>query len=322
MWGGLALYVVGAIGTILAPSLTLMFVARFVWGLGGAGPRVAALAMIRDGFAGEQMAKQMSLVLAVFLLVPAVGPALSAGVLVVGPWQAVVWMCTIAALTVAFLITRLPETLQPAARRPLAAPALWGSIRTVVTTPGTLGYLGTLTALFGVFMSYLASSELIIDQTFGLAEWFPAFFGGLALFMLVAMVVNGRVVERIGLSRLLGLTFGAYLTSVLALLVVALASGGTPPFWLFVALFALVLFFQQMLIPNINACAMRPLAEVAGTGAAILGMVSGTLGAIIGEIINRQFDGTITPLAIGFAVASTVAVLTWLRTERTVGRTP
>lgn len=320
MWGGLGLYVVGAVGSILAPSLTLMFVARFVWGLGGAGPRVAALAMIRDGFAGEQMAKQMSLVMAVFLLVPAIGPTLSAGVLAVGPWQAVFWMCAAAAVAVAFLVTRLPETLPPSARRPLAGRALWGSIRTVLTTPGTLGYLVSLTALFGVFMSYLASSELIIDQTFGLAEWFPLFFGGLALFMLVAMLVNGRFVERIGLSRLVRLAFAANLTSVALLLVVALATDGTPPFWLFVALIAVVLFFQQMLIPDINAAAMRPLAEVAGTGAAILGMVSGALGAVIGEIINRQFDGTITPLAIGFVIASLVASTAWFRAERAVGR--
>lgn len=173
----------------------------------------------------------------------------------------------------------------------------------------------SLTALFGVFMSYLASSELIVDQTFGLGEWFPLFFGGLALVMLVAMLVNGRFVERIGLSHLLRLTFVANLTSVVVLLAVALLSDGAPPFWLFVVLIAAVLFFQQMLIPNLNAAAMRPLAEVAGTGAAILGMVSGTLGAVIGELINRQFDGTITPLAIGFVVASAVAITAWRRAE-------
>jgi MFS transporter, DHA1 family, multidrug resistance protein len=316
MWGGLALYIVGAVGSIFAPTLTWMFVARFVWGLGGSGPRVAALAMIRDGFAGEQMAKQMSFVMAVFLLVPAIGPTLSAGVLAIGPWQAVFWMCTIAAAVVAFLVTRLPETLPPPARRPLAGRAVWASMRTVIATPGTVGYLVSLTALFGVFMSYLASSELIIDQTFGLGEWFPAFFGGLALFMLVAMLVNGRFVERIGLPRLLRITFAGNLVSVVTLLAVCLATGGEPRFWLFVLLIAAVLFFQQMLIPNINAAAMRPLAEVAGTGAAILGMVSGTLGAVIGELINRQFDGTITPLAIGFVLSSVVAIAAWRHAER------
>ena len=320
MWGGLLLYVVGAIGSILAPSLTLMFVARFVWGLGGAGPRVAALAMVRDGFAGEQMAKQMSFVMAVFLLVPAIGPTLSAGILAIGPWQAVFWMCVVAAVVVMYLVTRLPATLPPEARRPLSGPEIWQSCRIVLTTPGNTAYLVSLTALFGVFMSYLASSELIVDQTFGLQKWFPAFFGGLALVMLVAMVVNGRFVERLGLPRLLRIVFVANLVAVAALLGVALATSGEPPFWLFVVLIGAVLFSQQMLIPNINAAAMQPLAQVAGTGTAILGMVSGVLGAIVGEVINRQFDGTITPLAIGFVVSSVIASVAWRRAEQAAPR--
>jgi DHA1 family bicyclomycin/chloramphenicol resistance-like MFS transporter len=318
MWGGLVLYVVGAIGSVLAPTLGLMFVARFVWGLGGAGPRVAALAMIRDGFAGEQMAKQMSFVMAVFLLVPAVGPALSAGILALGSWQWVFWMCAIAAVAVSLLVVRLPETLPLESRRPLAARSAWRSIRIVLATPGTAWYLVSLTALFGVFMSYLASSELIIDQTFGLKPWFPAFFGGTAIVMLAAMLVNGRFVERLGLSRLLRITFVGSMASVGSMLVVALLTGGEPPFWLFVVLISAVLFFQQMLIPNMNSSAMRPLAEVAGTGTAILGMVSGVLGAIIGELINRRFDGTITPLAIGFVVSGVVAISAWHRAEHVV----
>lgn len=319
MWGGLALYVVGAIGSIFAPTLTTMFIARFVWGLGGAGPRVAALACVRDGFAGEAMAKQMSFVMAVFLLVPAIGPTLSAGILAVGPWQAVFWMCAIAALVVSVLVLRLPETLPESDRRPLAGRAVAGSIRIVLSTPGTLWYLASLTALFGVFFSYLASSELIIDQTFDLKPWFPAFFGGLALVMLVAMIVNGRLVERVGLSRLLGVVFAASIVATVAMLLIAVATDGRPPFWVFVVLISAVLFFQQMLIPNVNAAAMRPLAAVAGTGTAVLNMVSGVLGAVIGELINRRFDGTITPLAIGFVISSMVAGAMWWRAERATG---
>lgn len=316
MWGGLGLYIVGAIGSIVAPTLSLMFVARFVWGLGGAGPRVAALAAVRDGFEGEQMARQMSFVMAVFLLVPAIGPTLSAGILAVGPWQAVFWMCATAAVAVMVLVSRLPETLPVEARRPLAARAIWTSCRIVLTTPGTIWYLVSLTALFSVFMSYLSSSELIVDQTFGLEPWFPAFFGGIALIMLCAMLLNGRLVERLGLSRWIRSVFMFNLTAVGAMLVVALVSGGEPPFWLFVVLIAAVLFFQQMLIPNLNSAAMRPLAEVAGTGTAVLNMVSGGIGAIIAELINRQFDGTMLPLSIGFAVAAAIAVASWLLAER------
>ncbi|MEZ5297049.1 MAG: MFS transporter [Ilumatobacteraceae bacterium] len=315
MWGGLSLYVVGAIGSALAPSLGVMFLFRFLWGLGGAGPRVASLAMIRDGFAGEQMAKQMSSAMAVFLLVPAVAPAMSAGILSIASWQWVMWTCAIAAVVVATMVTRLPETLPTEGRRQLAGPSVWRSLRAVFAAPSTVWYLLSLTALFGVFMSYLATSELIIDQTYDLQPWFPLFFGGLALVMLGAMLVNSRFVERIGLTRLLGMAFVGSLVSIVSLLVVSIATDGEPPFWLFVVLISAVLFCQQLLIPNINAAAMRPLADVAGTGAAVLGMVSGVLGAVIGELINRRFDGTITPLAIGFVVAGAVAMAAWRRAE-------
>ncbi|NNE11417.1 MAG: hypothetical protein HKN41_04145, partial [Ilumatobacter sp.] len=180
-------------------------------------------------------------------------------------------------------------------------------------TPGTVAYLVALTALFSVFLSYLASSEIILDQVFGLADWFPLFFGGIALAMGGAMYLNGRFVERLGLRQITLLGFSANLTAAVTLLVVALVTGGEPPFWLFVPLLGAVLFFQQLLIPNLNAAAMRPLGEVAGTGAAMLGMVPGVLGALIGGFIDRSFDGTIRPLSIGFVVASTVAFVSWRR---------
>ena len=311
MWGGLALYVVGAIGSILAPSLGVMFVARFVWGLGSAGPRVAATAMVRDAYSGEQMAKQMSLIMAVFILVPTFAPALAAGILLVAPWQAVFWMCAAVAVVVALSVSLLPETLTAEGQRTLGGQALWHSCRSVLATPGTLGYLLSLTALFGVFMSYLASSEIILDQVFGLGSWFPVFFGAIAVTMGGAMFLNGRVVERLGLRRIIALGFGANLTAASCLVVVAVVTSGTPPFWLYVILLGTVLFFQQMLIPNLNAAAMGPLGGVAGTGAAILGMVPGVVGSLIGGLIDRRFDGTITPLAIGFVISSTVAFSAW-----------
>ena len=316
MWGGLTIYVLGAVASIFAPTLTTMFIARFVWGLGGAGPRVAALAAVRDGFEGEQMARQMSFVMAVFLLVPAIGPTLSAGLLAVGPWETIFWMCAAAAVVVMLLVVRLPETLPLAARRPLRTRSIWRSMRIVLTTPGTVWYLVSLTALFGAFMSYLASSELIVDQTFDLEQWFPAFFGGLALVMLGAMLLNSRLVERLGLTRWIRMVFTLSLMAVGALFAVALVTDGEPPFWLFVVLVAAVLFFQQMLIPNLNSAAMRPLAEVAGTGTAILNMVSGAVGAVVAEVINRQFDGTVIPFSAGFVVAAVVAVIAWVLAER------
>lgn len=311
MWGGLALYAVGAVLSIFAPSLWVMFVARFVWGLGSAGPRVAAMAMVRDAYDGEQMAKQMSLIMAVFILVPAFAPSLAAALLLIGPWQAIFWLCAVVAIIVATAVTLLPETLAVESQRTLDGRDVAVGLRAIVTTPGTLGYLVSLTALFGVFLSYLASSEIILDQVFGLENWFPVFFGGLAVVMGSAMYVNGRFVERLGLERIIRVSFIANLAAGSVLLAVAIVTSGEPPFLLFVVLLGVVLFFQQMLIPNLNAAAMNPLGHVAGTAAALLGMIPGVLGSVIGGLIDRRFDGTIRPLSIAFVVSSSVAFVGW-----------
>ena len=309
--GGLVLYLGGALAAVLAPTLPLMFAARFVWGLGSAGPRVAAMAMIRDSYEGDRMAKQMSFMMAVFILVPTFAPAVSSALLAIGPWQLVLWMCAAAAAMLFGASLRLPETLAPDDRLALSAGDVWRSCRVVLTTPGSYGYLISLTALFGVFISYIASSEIILDEVFDLSDWFPLFFGLMSLVMGAGMVLNGRLVERIGLDRLSGRVFIANLAAVVVLLVVALSTGGTPPFWLFVISIAPILFTVQMLQPDLNAAPMRPLAHVAGTAAAIFGVIPGVLGALIGAAIDNLFNGTITPLAIAFVVSTTIAWLGW-----------
>ena len=309
--GGLVLYVAGALAAVLAPTLPLMFAARFVWGLGSAGPRVAAMAMIRDAYEGERMAKQMSFMMAVFILVPTFAPAVSSGLLALGPWQLVFWLCAVAGAAMLVLGGRLPETLAPTDRLALSAGDVWRSCRTVFVTPGTCGYLVALTALFGVFLSYIASSEIILDEVFGLSDWFPLFFGLLSLVMGAGMLLNGRLVERIGLDRLSGRVFIAHFVAAVVLLAVALATDGKPAFWLFVLALAPILFTVQMLQPDLTSAPMRPLAQVAGTAAAIFGMVPGVLGAIIGAFIDNQFNGTITPLAIAFVVGSAIGWLGW-----------
>jgi MFS transporter, DHA1 family, multidrug resistance protein len=316
MYGGLVLYVIGAAGTMLAPSLGMMLAARFVWGLGSSGPRVAAMAMVRDSYAGEQMAKQMSFIMAIFIIVPTVAPLLASGILLVGPWQAVFGFCAAMAALLSLAVTRLPETIHVDDRRSLAAGAVWDGWKIVLTTPGTLGYLVSLTALQAVFISYLASSEVVVDQVFGLGDYFPLYFSGLALVMGVAMYANGRVVVRVGLDRMIKLVFVADIVASALMVLVALPTGGTPPFVLFVAVQGLALFTHQMLIPNLNAAAMRPLASVAGTGSALLGMIPGVVGSILGGVIDARFDGTVTPLSLAFLAAGVIAIAAWSTTAR------
>ncbi len=310
MWGGICIYVVAAIGTALAPNLEMMILARFVWGIGAAGPRVAATAMIRDSFEGAEMAKQMSTILAVFLIIPTIAPTIGAGLVAVGPWQLVFWICAVFAGWVLVMSTRLPATMQTAVSPPDASGTdLWQDIRTVLSTPGTAGYLVATIGLFGSFITYLASSEIIIDEVFGLADWFPAIFGAISIIMAAVMIINRQIVVRVGLERMMRVMSRALIIVAFGFVALSLATDGTPPFAAFFVAIAVVITCQQLLAPNINAAAMRPLGAVAGTAAAVFGMVPMVGGAVLGSMIDRTFDGTITPIASGMAGCAVIAAI-------------
>jgi DHA1 family bicyclomycin/chloramphenicol resistance-like MFS transporter len=170
-----------------------------------------------------------------------------------------------------------------------------------------MGLTFAAAALFGFFTSYLASSQLIIDDVFGLDAWFPIIFGGSAAVLGLGMLVNARLLDVVPLRLLLKRTFIGYGAAVLLLATIAWTTGGTPPFWLFLVGLIPILFCHALLIPNLNAAAMVPMGQVAGTAAAVMGTVTILGGATMGAVIDIAYNGTIIPLAtaslIGFALA-------------------
>lgn len=307
LWGGVAIYIVGAVATTLAPTLLAMALARFVWGVGAAGPRVAVTAMIRDSFEGAQMARQMSNIMAIFLLVPMVAPSMGAAMTALGSWRYAVWMCAGVGLIVLASSRRLPATLPPERRRSLSAREILASWRIVLTTPGTAAYLVAITVATSVFLSYLASSENLFDTVFDLGDWFPVLFGAMAIGLAIGAILNGRIVEVVGLDRMLVATSGCFVIASVAMLAMAMMTDGVPAFGVYGPVVLVALTALQMMIVNANTAAMIPLGAVAGSGAALLGMVPMVAGAVLGSVIDRQFDGTVTPLSIAFLVASVVA---------------
>jgi MFS transporter, DHA1 family, multidrug resistance protein len=309
LWGGFGLYLLGSVGAALAPSLKWMLVARFVWGIGAAGPRVTAMAMVRDVYSGEKMAKQMSFMMAVFILVPVMAPTIGSGLIAVGPWRLVFWLCAGAGVLVLIWSMRLPETLHESDQRSLAARDVVAGARTVIGTAGTKWFVVAQVALFGVFLSYLGTSELIIDDVYDKAKWFPLFFSGLAVAMGIVMVINGRIVERVGLDRLNRTLLVIYTVGALALTVCSVAFDGQPAFWLFTGLLVPILGAHGVLVPNINSAAMRPLGAIAGLGAAILGMTATVLGSLIGNRIDSMFNGSTTPFCVAFFASGVIALV-------------
>jgi DHA1 family bicyclomycin/chloramphenicol resistance-like MFS transporter len=313
---GFALYSVGALASALAPSLGFLYGARLVMGFGAAGPRVMAVAVIRDLFDGDAMARAMSFIMAVFVLVPVVAPSLGAGILLFASWRWVFGFCVIFSLIVLAWSRRLPETLHEEHRLPLRFDAMRSAAKYVVTNRHTLGYTLSVTVMFGAFSSYLASSELIIGGVFDRESLFPIVFGLVAAGMGVAQLVNARVVGRFGVRRLVhGLLMG-YVLVAAGLLVWAIAADGVPPFWSYMIGFGVLLAIYAMVFPNSNTIAMDPMGKVAGMASAVIGVISIAGGAIIGAVLDRLIEATVTPLAAGFFVTAAVALAIVFVAER------
>ncbi len=322
LYASVAVYILGAVGSALAPTLPLLLVARFVWGIGAAGARVVATAVARDLFEGVEMARAMSQIMAVFVLVPVIAPTVGAGIVAVLPWRAVFWACAIWAIAMAAWTRRLPESLPPERRRRLNRSDIASAYAEFARTRSTLWFSIASVFLQSVFTMYLASAELIVSEIFGRRSAFPMVFGVIAIGFGVAALVNGRVVGRFGVRPVMNAMLVSLIVGSVLLVAVTLASGGTPTFWVFMPLLGLLLAQFMFLMPNMNAEALEPVPHIAGTASSLSGGLRMAGGAILGGVVASRIDTSLTPFALAFLVfvalaAASTAVAT--RSARPTG---
>ena len=305
---GSGLFIVGCVLSYAATNFHLMLLGRLLQGIGAAGPRTVSVALIRDRYSGSQMARVMSFIMTVFILVPIFAPALGQLVVFVAGWRAIfVVLIVLAVVTLAWLGIRQPETLPREARMPF-------TLRKLRTALGhVLGHrvamIATLIAgcVSGSFLGYLTLSQQIFQTQYGLGAQFPLYFALMAIAVGCASLLNGSLVMKFGMHRLSSLA----LTSMTALswlfLVLVWRYGGNPPLWLFVATCLALFFAIGVLFGNLNSIAMEPLGHVAGTAAAVIGSLSTLIAVVLGYWIGHAYDGTLYSLAVGFAVLASVS---------------
>jgi len=312
---GLLVFLAATLWAVLAPTYEGLLAARALQGFGGASPRIMAVAIVRDRFAGRDMARVMSFVMMVFIVVPILAPALGEGILLLGPWE---WtfatLLLSAAGALAWSVLRLPETRSHADRMPLSLGSLGGAVTTVVTTRLTLGYTVAMGFLFGGLLSYIGSAQQIFVDIYDLGRMFPVMFGAIACAMALASFTNARLVGRLGMRRVSHLALLGYLGAGLAMGLLGFPEH--PPLWVTSIFLAVVFFCFGLIAPNFNAMAMEPLGRIAGMASSFIGFYTTAVSAVLGWLVGQAFDGTVRPLTVGFAVMGALALVTVLLTER------
>jgi DHA1 family bicyclomycin/chloramphenicol resistance-like MFS transporter len=323
LYAGLALFVLGGTCCALAPSFSLLLLGRLVAGFGAAGPRIIAIAVVRDLHAGRAMARVMSFVSSIFILVPVVAPAFGQTVLLIGDWRLIFWLLVLAALVDgAWFGLRQPETLPRERRNPLSIAAVARGAGEVFRHPITLGYTLATGFVFGAFINYLSTSQQVFQEQYGIGKLFPLFFGSLAAAIGLASVTNAQLVMRFGMLRLARLAVSVECALATVFFAVALMFGGHPPLPVFMAGMFVCFFCNGILFGNYNARALAPMGHIAGVAAANTGCLSSAVGISFGTPLGRIYDGTVSPIIAGFMLASFAALICTELAEHRQRRAP
>jgi MFS transporter, DHA1 family, multidrug resistance protein len=314
---GLAIFALGGFLSMIATSFEMLIFGRVIQGIGAAGPRIVSMAMVRDGAKGADMARIMSFVMSVFMLVPIFAPSIGQLVLYVASWRYIFGGLMAAAIVGAiWLWLRQDETLLVERRQPYSPAKLWASAREVVANPISWGYTLATGFVFGVFVAYLGVCQQIFADQYKQGDKFALWFGSFAVFIALAMIVNGKLVGKLGMRKLSRTAMFVYTGVWIVVFFLSLFTGGSPPLLLLAPLFAIWFFAAGFTFGNFNAMSMEPMGHIAGMAAAVSGTISQGMAIVLGGIAGRFYDGTLTPIAGFFAVFSICAFLCIEWTER------
>ncbi|MDE2447035.1 MAG: multidrug effflux MFS transporter [Alphaproteobacteria bacterium] len=310
---GLVLYAVGAFMCLVSTNYTMMIVGRMVQGFGGASPRVVSTAMVRDGAKGADMARIMSFVMSVFMLVPILAPSIGQLVLYVGSWRYIFAGFIVAAIIASlWLGLRQAETLAPENRHDFSPADLWASAKLVVNNRICLGYTLASGFIFSAFTCYLGTSQQIFAEQYGQGDKFALWFGGLAIAIALAMVFNGNYVKRLGMRMISKWAVRGFLVVWAMMLGASIVYAGHPPLIVLGLLLPWSFFCSGLTFGNINSLALEPMGHNAGMAAAISGFIASLMAVILGGVSGRFYDGTMYPISFAFLG---FGALMWLAIE-------
>ena len=315
---GFGVFVLASFLCIYAPNIEIMVLGRIFQGIGLSASRSISIAMIRDRFEGDYMAKIMSFVVTIFILVPIIAPSLGKFLLDNFGWESIFYsQLVFGILVLIWFWKRQPETLPKIYKKKFSFS---------IFTQGSIEFLKHRSAVIytmisglatGSFMVFLSTSQHIFEVQYGLINEFPYIFGALAFSVGLATFTNGALVVKFGMRKLVNIFIVVF--SITSLSYTLLYFGtSNPDISILICFLGIQFFSVGFLFGNVRSLAMQPLGHIAGIGAAINGFVSTIMAVPIATLIGGFIETTALPLFVGFTVCGFISLLLLLLVKKTV----
>ncbi|MCG8673311.1 MAG: multidrug effflux MFS transporter [Pseudomonadales bacterium] len=317
---GIWIFLIGSVIALVSDSFYMMIAGRLIQGFGAASCRIVTMAMIRDRFSGNEMARIMSLLLLFFILVPALAPAIGQFVLWVAHWRGIfLVILLLGVIGLLWFTFRQPETLVKEKRLSFSFSVIVAGMAETIKHPVARSYMLAAGLVFGALVGYLTSAQQIYQGQYQVGDLFAFYFGILALAVGLSSYLNSKLVMRVTMAKL----------CISALVVLSLSSIGffvhvwslpaQPPLFDLMLYLSVGFFCLGIPFGNFNAMAVQPLGHIAGVASSVIGCFQTIISVGVGSIIGQLYDGTVIPLLAGFTLCSLGALVIVLWIERTRG---
>ncbi len=293
---GISLYLVAALGCMLAPGIYYLIALRLLQALGGCVGMVASRAIIRDRFEVKEIARVFSSLILVMGVAPIIAPTLGGYLSSNFGWRSIFALLALLALAIILLITRvLAESRGPDPAVSLRPTRIAWNYWQVLTDRRFFVYsIAGSMAMAGLF-AYIGGSPFVLMELMNFDETtYGWIFGANAGGFILGSQIN-RVVLQKRNSRVVTEWSAVLMLLTTLILVIGTLLGLLSAVSFLVGLFCF-LFFLGFLNPNSNALAMEPFSENAGVASALIGSVRMLGGALSTALAGALHNGTEFPM--------------------------
>jgi len=308
---GLAGYTVASAVCAFAPDITTLVAARLVQGLAAAASQVLARAIVRDLLPPDRAARLMSVMAAVFTIVPGFAPILGGLLEAAFGWRVTFMVLTAIGVTVTVTTWRgFAESLRRLDDRALDGAILLHNYTALLRSPVFIGYTFAFAFNFaGMFAFHSASSFVFIDLLGFTPAVYGLFFMAVVMGYLIGSIASARMTIGAGYRRLVAI--GGIIAISGGGAMVALLAAGFHGWWVIVGPQFVFMLGTGLIMPNSIAGALAPFADKAGAASALFGFLQQATGAVMIWLIGVAADGSEWPMALGILAGGMLSLAAW-----------
>jgi len=303
---GLVIYLAGAAMSAVAPSIFWLLAGRALQGFGGAATTVLARAVMRDLFSGQELARSLALVTAIFAVGPIAAPLVGAAIGVPFGWRVLFGALAVFAVGLISVLIWLPETIRAKAPDAIAPRVLASRAARLVRNPQSRYFLILSAISMASMLLIIIAAPRIFDVSFGITgTLFATMFALHGTGIVVGQALNRRMIPRLGIVRAMIVGNCILIVSASLITVTALLGWLTP--WSLVVMFMLFSTSHLIVFSNASALVLDPHGDIAGFAAAGYGFVSQIGASLLSGVLILLAGGD--PLIFGFTLLALCLVM-------------